>query len=143
MDVNVIFKNKIPIDNDKNFIVDFKDEKQIISVLLNKKKDYFLSNAIIYLNEIKNEIKKDKDILGVKKLQDVAKKHIEAFNKNIFDTPFTKNFKITFGDDWFITPYRPTYYYKLQTDLMKNFFKTYQYYNAENDKYKILKYIIH
>ena len=50
MDVNVIFKNKIPIDNDKNFIVDFKDEKEIISVLLNKKKDYFLSNAIIYLN---------------------------------------------------------------------------------------------
>ena len=139
MDVNVIFKNKIPIDNNKNFIVDFKDEKEIISVLLNKKKDYFLSNAIIYLKEIKNEIKKDKDIHGVKKFQDVAKKHIEAFNKNTFDTPFTKNFKITFGDDWFITPYRPTYYYKLQTDLMKNFFKTYQYYNDENDKIQNFK----
>ena len=139
MDVNVIFKNKIPFDNDKNFIVDFKDQKEIISVLLNKKKDYFLSNAITYLKEIKNEIKKDKDIHGVKKFQDVAKKHIEAFNKNTFDTPFTKNFKITFGDDWFITPYRPTYYFKLQTDLMKNFFKTYQYYNAENDKIQNFK----
>ena len=101
MDINVIFKNKISIDNDKNFTIEFKNEKELISLLLNKKKDYFLTNAVICLNEAKNE-KKDKDIASIKKLEDEAKKHIDAQEKSTFDTPFTKNFMIAFGDDWLI-----------------------------------------
>ena len=55
MDVNVIFKNKISIDNDENFVIEFKNGEGVISILLNKKKDYFLTNAIVYLNEPKND----------------------------------------------------------------------------------------
>ena len=35
MDVNVIFKNKISIDNDKNFVIEFKNGEELISILLN------------------------------------------------------------------------------------------------------------
>ena len=125
MDVNVIFKNKISIDNDKNFTIEFKNEKELISLLL--------TNAVIYLNEAKNE-KRDKDIASIKKLEDEAKKHIDALEKNTFDAPFTKNFMITFGDDWLIDSFRPTYHFKFQEALMKDFLKTCQYYNIENEK---------
>ena len=94
MDINVIFKNKISIDNDKNFAIRFKNEKEVISLLLNKKKDYFLTNAVVYLNEPKND-EKDKDIGSIKKLETQAKNHIEMEEKNKFDAPFAKNFMIT------------------------------------------------
>ena len=41
MDVNVIFKNKISIDNDENFVIEFKNGEEVISILLNKKKRLF------------------------------------------------------------------------------------------------------
>ena len=66
MDVDVIFKNKISIDNDKNFEIRFKNEKEVISLLLKRKKDYFLTNAVIYFNEPKND-EKDKDIANMQK----------------------------------------------------------------------------
>ena len=94
------------------------------------------------MNEAKNE-KKDKDIASIKNLEDEAKKHIDAQEKSTFDAPFTKNFMITFGDDWLIDSFRPTYHFKFQEALMKDFFKTYQYYNIKNEKKnKILMYMI-
>ena len=45
MDDNVIFKNKISIDNDKNFTIEFKNEKDLISLLLNKKKRLFFNQC--------------------------------------------------------------------------------------------------
>ena len=133
MDINVIFKNKISIDNEKNFALEFKNEKEVISLLLNKKKDYFLSNAVIYLNEAKND-KKDKDIASIKKLENEAKKHIDMEEKNRFDAPFTKNFMIIIGGDWLIDSFKPTYHFKFQEGLMKDFLKKYQYYDIEKEK---------
>ena len=50
---------------------------------------------------------------------------------------------ITFGDDWLIDSFRPTYHFKFQEALMKDFFKTYQYYNIKTEKKnKILMYMI-
>ena len=57
MDVNVIFQNTVSVDDKRNFSVNFKDEEKIINVLLNRKKDYFIINAIIYINEIKDKKK--------------------------------------------------------------------------------------
>ena len=68
MDVNVIFNNILPFDEKKNFIVNFKDEEKIVSVLLNKKKDYFITNGIIYINDVKGD-NKDTDISKIKKLE--------------------------------------------------------------------------
>ena len=55
MDVNVIFQNTVSVDDKRNFLVKFKDEEKIINVLLNRKKDYFITDAIIYINEIKDK----------------------------------------------------------------------------------------
>ena len=55
MDVNVIFQNTVSVDDKRNFLVNFKDEEKIINVLLNRKQDYFITNAIIYINEIKDK----------------------------------------------------------------------------------------
>ena len=57
MNVNVIFQNTVSLDDKRNFLVKFKDEEKIINVLLNRKKDYFITNAIIYINEIKDKKK--------------------------------------------------------------------------------------
>ena len=107
MDVNVIFKNKISIGNDKNFEIRFKNEKEVISLLLNRKKNYFLTNAVIYFNEPKND-EKDKDIANIKKLENEAKKHIDMEEKSKFNAPFTKYFMLTLGDDWLIDSFKPT-----------------------------------
>ena len=78
MDVNVIFQNTVSVDDKRNFLVKFKDEEKIINVLLNRKKDYFITNAIIYINEIKNKKsngqKTDSDIDKIKKLEKEAEK---------------------------------------------------------------------
>ena len=55
MDINVIFQNTVSVDDKRNFLVNFKDEEKIINVLLNRKKDYFITNVIIYINEIKDK----------------------------------------------------------------------------------------
>ena len=57
MDVNVIFNNVVPIDENKNFVVHFKNEEEILSLFLNKKKDYFITNAKIYINDPKTDNK--------------------------------------------------------------------------------------
>ena len=36
--MNVIFQNSVPIDNNKNFLVKFRDQENIMSLLLNRKK---------------------------------------------------------------------------------------------------------
>ena len=55
MDINVIFQNMVSVDDKRNFLVNFKDEEKIFNVLLNRKKDYFITNAIIYINEVKDK----------------------------------------------------------------------------------------
>ena len=133
MDVNVIFNNIVSLDEKKNFIVNFKNEEEIVSVLLNKKKDYFIVNGIIYINDVKND-KKDTDIAKVKKLEEEAEKHIEMVKNNKFDTTMAKNFFLSFGEDYLISSFKPTYYFKLEEKEMKDFLKTYKYYNIKNQK---------
>ena len=54
--------------------------------------------------------------------------------KNKFDAPFAKNFMITVGKDYLIDSFKPTYYFKFQEAKMKDFLKTYKYYNIEKEK---------
>ena len=70
MDVNVIFQNTVSVGDKRNFLVNFKDEEKIINVPLNRKKDDFITNAIIYINEIKDKKKMaKKKIATLKKLK--------------------------------------------------------------------------
>ena len=54
--------------------------------------------------------------------------------KSKFNTPFTKNFMLTLGDDWLIDSFKPTYHFKFQEDKMKDFLTTYQYCNIKKEK---------
>ena len=98
MDVNVIFQNTVSLDDKRNFLVNFKDEEKIIHVLLNRKKDYFITNAIIYINEIKNKKrngqKRDSDIDKIKKLEKEAEKYIAMAKSKNFKTIVSKNFSL-------------------------------------------------
>ena len=96
MDVNVIFQNTVSVDNKRNFLINFKDEEKIINVLLNRKKDYFITNAIIYINEVKdkksNGQKTDSDIDKIKKLEKEAEKYIAMAKSKKVKTIVSKNF---------------------------------------------------
>ena len=145
MDVNVIFQNTVSVDDKRNFLVNFKDEEKIINVLLNRKKYYFITNAIIYINEIKdkksNGQKTDSDIDKIKKLEKEAEKYI-AMAKS-------KKFKISlcYNKDFYIKSFKPEYNFKFDEKEMENLLTSYKYYNIKNKKieyfkaYDLLKYL--
>ena len=101
MDVNVIFQNTVSVDDKRNFLVNFKDEEKIINVLLNRKKDYFITIAIIYINEIKdkksNGHKTDSDIDKIKKLEKEAEKYIAMAKSKKFKTIVSKKFSLSYN----------------------------------------------
>ena len=86
MDVNVIFQNSVPIDNNKNFLVKFRDQENIMSLLLNRKKDYFITNAIIYIKTNGDDDDDDDDNEKKSKIWKKMHKNIKLWKK-------TKNLK--------------------------------------------------
>ena len=140
MDVNVIFQNTVSVDDKRNFLVKFKDEEKIINVLLNRKKDYFITSAIIYINEIKdkksNGQKTDSDI-DKKKLQKEAEKYIAMAKSKKFKTIVSKKFSLSYNKDFYIKSFKPEYNFKFDEKEMENFLTSYKYYNIKN---KIIEY---
>ena len=72
MDVNVIFQNSVVVDEKNNFIVEFQDGNTIIDLLLNRKKDYFITNAIIHLDHDNKNVTPTTEL---KELEKTAKKY--------------------------------------------------------------------
>ena len=117
MDVNVIFQNTVSLDDKRNFLVNFKDEEKIINVLLNRKKDYFITNAIIYINE-----KDDSDIDKIKNLEKEAEKYIAMAKSKTFKTIVSKNFSLSYNKDFYIKSFKPEYNFKFDEKEMKKIF---------------------
>ena len=67
MEVNAIFQNKVPIDQGNNFKFEFKDGNNIIEIMLNRKKDYYLTNAIAFIKS-KGKTNSIKQLRTLKKL---------------------------------------------------------------------------
>ena len=138
MDVNVIFQKTVSVDDKRNFLVNFKDEKKIINVLLNRKKDYFITNAIIYINEIKDEKnngqKKDSDIEKIKNLEKEAEKYIAMAKSEKFKTIVSKFFSLSYNKDFYIKRFKPEYNFKFDEKEMENFLTSYKYYNIKIKK---------
>ena len=151
MDVNVIFQKTVSVDDKINFLVNFKDEEKMINVLLNRKKDFFITNAIIYINEIKdkknNGQKTDSDIDKIKKLEKEAEKNIAMAKSKKFKTIVSKNFPLSYNKDFYIKSFKPEYNFKFDKKEMKIFLTSYKYYNIKNKKieyfkaYDLLKYL--
>ena len=129
----------------------FKDEKKIINVLLNRKKDYFTTNAIIYRNEIKdkksNGQNTDSDINKIQKLEKEAEKYIAMAKSKKFKTIVSKNFSLSYNKDFYIKSFKPEYNFKFDKKEMENFLTSYKYYNIKNKKieyfraYDLLKHL--
>ena len=104
MDVNVIFQNTVSVDDKRNFLVKFIDEEKIINVLLNRNKDYFITNAIICINEIKdkksNGQKTDSNIDKIKKIEKEAEKYIAIAKSKKFKTIVSKKFSLSYNKDF-------------------------------------------
>ena len=143
MDVDVIFQNTVSIDDKRNFLVHFKNEEKIINVLLNRKKDYFITNAIIYINEIKdkknNDQKTDNDIDKIKNLEKEAEKYIAMVKSKMFKTIVSKIFSLSYNNDFYIKSFKPEYNFKFDEKEMENFLTSYKYYNIKNKKVEYFK----
>ena len=98
-------------------MVNFKDEQKIINVLLNRKKDYFITNAIIYINEIKD----DSDIDKIKNLEKEAENYIAMVKSKKFNTIVSKNFSLSYNKDFYIKSFKPEYNFKFDEKEMENF----------------------
>ena len=125
MDANVIFQNTVSVDDKKNFLVNFKVEEKIINVLLNRKKDYFITNAIIYTNEIKdkknNGQKTDSDIEKIKNLEKEAEKYIAMVKSKKSKTILSKKFSLSYNKDFYIKSFKPEYNFKFDEKEMESF----------------------
>ena len=67
MEVNVIFADKVKVDDRNNFRIDFQNEDRIIELLLNRKKDYYVTNAITFMKNEKNYSQATKKTRGYSK----------------------------------------------------------------------------
>ena len=81
MEVNIIFQNESKIDENNSFDVDFRDEQEIIEVFFNQKRDYYLTNAIAF---IESKVNYSKDI---RDLETTVKKHLDEGKKGVYNTP--------------------------------------------------------
>ena len=143
MDVNVIFQNTVSLDDKRNFLVNLKDEEKIINVLLNRKKDYFITNAIIYINETndkkKNDKKTDSDIDKIKKLEKKAEKYIAMEKSKEFKTIVSKKFSLSYNKDFYIKTFKTEYNFKFDEKEIENVLTSYKYYNIKNKKIEYFK----
>ena len=75
----ISFQNESKIDENNSFDVEFRNEQEIIELFFNQKTDYYLTNAVVY---IENRVNYSKEI---KDLEKIAKKHLdEEKNKKIY-----------------------------------------------------------
>ena len=72
MEVNVIFQNKVPIDDKNNFKFEFRDNNKIIEILLNRKEDYYLTNVIAFIKNKEKTYSK-----AIKDLEKIAKEQLQ------------------------------------------------------------------
>ena len=153
MDVSVIFQNSLPADHEKNFLVKFRDEESIMSLLLNRKKDYFITNAIIYIN--KNDDDADDDDNDdddddddhddhdnekkIKDLEENAKKYKVMEENKKFETIVSKTFTLSCDNTGYRNNFNPSYKLKFEEKQMEKYLKLYKYYDTKNRKIDYFK----
>ena len=91
MEVNAMFQEKTPIDEENNFKFEFKDENRIIDILLNRKKDYYLTNAIAFIKSDGKTYSK-----AIKKLEKIAKEQLELEKDNKANTMIKSSVKLDY-----------------------------------------------
>ena len=116
MEVNVIFAEKVSVNEKSNFSLDFKDGNIVMASLLNRKKYYYINNTITYLeNEYENK---------VTDLETIARKHLDIEKTEKYEFTFLKpciylnynpNGRGIYKTSWF-----KTYEYEINKKTSKN-----------------------
>ena len=142
MEVNIIFQNESKVDENNSFDVEFKNEQEIIEVFFNQKRDYYLTNAIAF---IENKVNYSKDI---KDLKTIAKKHLDEEKKEVYSTPMpnTGGISYNFAAAKYNHLMIRAYTYLLNKKRMHLNKKTYKYLNTETNKvedFRVYDYLQH
>ena len=132
MDVKVIFQNSVVVDEKNNFIVEFQDGNTIIDLLLNRKKDYSITNAIIHLDHDNKNVTPTTDL---KELEKIAKKYQLMEQTRKFQTIVFNKINLSYFTDNNLSRYTiRTFNYKFNKSQMEKYLKEYNYYNTNKRK---------
>ena len=119
MEVNAIFANTVPIDEKNNFRVDFKNENDIIELLLNRKKDYYLTNSVAFIENKKTYSQEIKD------LEKIAKEHLLVERNSNFSTMVNLSIQLHYVTNSYLFDRKnlPFWVYTLNEEDMKKYKK--------------------
>ena len=111
-------------------------------MIFNQKRDYYLTNAIAF---IENKVNYSKDI---RDLETIAKKHLDEEKKGVYSTPMPDTGGISYNVGF--AKYNhlmiKAYTYKLNKKRMHLYTKTYKYLNTETNKiedFRVYDYLQH
>ena len=128
MEINIVFQNEGSIDKNNSFDIEFKNEEEIIEVLFNQKRDYYITNAIAFIENKKIYSK------AIKDLESIAEKHLAEEKRKSYKIPLSNEGGISYNDNksLYDVKYIGNYGYYLDTTLMHLYRKTYKYINKKN-----------
>ena len=135
MEVNVIFADKAKVDDRNNFRIDFQNEDRIIELLLNRKKDYYVTNAITFMENEKNYSQ------AIKNLGAIAKKYLDAERLGYIESIIYSSIPldILLDEQLFERDSVAFWDYAMQKDDMKKYIKEYRYLNTTTHKIETFK----
>ena len=142
MEVNVIFADKAKVDDGNNIRIDFQNEDRIIELLLNRKKDYYVTNAITFMEHEKTYAQ------AIKKLEVIAKKYLEAERLGYIESIIYSSVRLDFLTDeqLFERNLIPFWDYVIARNDMKKYIKEYRYLNTTTHKigtFKVYDFLKH
>ena len=130
MEVNAIFADKVKVDEKNNFRVDFQNEDEIVELLLNQQKDYYLTNAITFIENKRIYSK------AIKDLENIAKKQLQAEQNAYLDINIYSSIRLVFVTDEqiFDKSVVPFWSFSLNINDLKKCKKEYKYLNNSTNE---------
>ena len=131
MEVNTVFQNESTIDENSSFKIEFKNEEEIIEVLFNQKIDYYITNAIAFIENKANYSK------AIKDLESIAEKHLAEEKRNRYKIPLSEEGGISYSlnQSVYDIAYFKNHGYYLDRSLMRLYKKAYKYINTKTFTY--------
>ena len=133
-EVNVIFQNKIPIDDKNNFKSEFKDGNKIIEIMLNRKKDYYLTNTIAFIKNRKKTYSK-----AIEDLEKIAKEQLQLEKDKKFNSMIKSSIQLDYTALNSYNNNIPTWNFDFDEKEREKYVKEYSYLDTADDKIKTFK----
>ena len=136
MEVNTIFQNKVPIDEGNNFKFEFKDGNNIIEIMLNRKKDYYFTNAIAFIKSKGKTYSK-----AIKDLEKIAKEQLQLEKDSKVSTMINSSIQLDYviNESLYDSKSVPTWNFDFDEKEKEKYVKEYRYLDTADDKIKKFK----